>query len=758
MTRQKRVIKTTLPPRAALMIRHAAPPQRDPLLGVFLVLLGLSLFIVMSVREQTSAVFAADPVSDPQTLWDHAVIPGDGGHFAPSQIRLSDDQEAGAPEWLDDVESCSACHAEIAAEWRGSAHASASFNNPFYRFNIDEFRAHQGKDSSQHCGGCHDVALLLDGAMKEEITGEDERGHMGITCGTCHSAESVTFDGNASFTLNESPIPFPQPDSTEGLTEHTARVGMTALRANAFCASCHRAFLGTHTGNPNHLEGLTEQKEWARSLQAGSGLGRIDDEIAPQGCVDCHMPTVTVGDKSWRSHSFLGGHTALAASRGDTEGVKQRQAFLSGAASIDVAAITLESVDPEPIFPAERYTPEAGAKLLIDVVLRNLRVGHRFPGGTRDLQDTWVEVEVKDRDGAVIAAAGTQHAETGADPTAHRLMLIQLDEDGKPVWRHSIERFQIPLIDHTIPARDAAVVQYRLELPSDLDAAQLPLSVSARLRHRRHPLYYVAEVCRDASSERAEAFKTTSENLGIVPIDPCIPQPLTEIAHATVTLGVESHARPLWRRRYDHAIGWLHNVQERVGVIRPSLEAALAEVTQSGSAREQAMVWSLIATLEARQGRTDDALAALAQADALLPGQAATAFLRAEALAAVWRWCEAAKAYQVALDASRPGDDRVWTGLARSLGSCGEDDRAAFEAARRGLATRPRAAPLLLSQALALGRIDAPSELSSKARERYLKHRPEDNKTTYRLACTQDVEGCDNLRRPVPIYELAPAR
>ena len=330
--------------------------------------------------------------------------------------------------------------------------------------------------------------------------------------------------------------------------------------------------------------------------------------------------------------------------------------------------------------------------------------------------------------------------------------MIQLDEHGRPVWDHSIESFRVPLADHTLGPRDAAVVQYTWTVP-ELAPTQRPLSIEARLRHRRHPTVFSREVCKDAQRERSQAFAQAALAMGHGVIDPCVPQPITEIAAVKVTMGHAS-ARPAWRRRYDHAVGWLHNVQERIGEVRPSLEAALAQVEALGDVRGQAMVWSLLGSLNAKQGRTEEALAALTQAAALAPGEPAPAFLRGEALSKVWRWCEAAEAYREALRLSPPGDDRVHVGLARALGSCGEDDQAALDAARAGLERRPRNAALLLSQALALGRLGAPEALVREAREAYLKYRPEDNVTPFTLACARAVEGCENWRRPVPRYAL----
>src|SRR5881394_770309 len=35
---------------------------------------------------------------------------------------------------------CSNCHGDVAAQWASSAHRFSSFNNPYYRFSVEEFR------------------------------------------------------------------------------------------------------------------------------------------------------------------------------------------------------------------------------------------------------------------------------------------------------------------------------------------------------------------------------------------------------------------------------------------------------------------------------------------------------------------------------------------------------------------------------------------------------------------------------------------
>src|SRR5271154_2226585 len=107
-----------------------------------------------------------------------AILPRPSPPLAPAQTELAGTLTG---DTVTETESCAGCHADAAAQWRSSAHAFGSFNNPVYRVVVDRFRANVGRDASRFCGGCHDVALLVDGAMSKDVAPTDSRGHGGIT-------------------------------------------------------------------------------------------------------------------------------------------------------------------------------------------------------------------------------------------------------------------------------------------------------------------------------------------------------------------------------------------------------------------------------------------------------------------------------------------------------------------------------------------------------------------------------------------------
>jgi hypothetical protein len=134
--------------------------------------------------------------------------------------------------------------------------------------------------------------------------------------------------------------------------------------------------------------------------------------------------------------------------RGDTEHLQRTQAKLVGAASIDIASVRYP--DGSIQVPADGARVTAGQQLAFDVVVRNLLVGHRFPGGVLDMHDTWIEVAVKDAAGKTIAQSGQHHETDPRDTEAHVLKSLIANKDGQLL--HS--RFQsLDRQPHGGPAR-----------------------------------------------------------------------------------------------------------------------------------------------------------------------------------------------------------------------------------------------------------------------------------------------------------------
>lgn len=715
------------------------------------------------------------------------LLPADATAFAPAHTQLAERGER-APvtgKGLTRVDACARCHPDVARQWSESAHAFASFNNPIYRVSIDGFRERVDRRRSRFCAGCHDIALLVDGAMDDPVAAEDPRAHAGVNCRVCHGVDSATADGNGSFRLRRIAVPAPSVDDPASVDRHRQSVSVDALGSD-LCRSCHRSFVGAETGNQHHLRGMDDFSDWQRSAHAGNGVGRVDESIEQRDCIDCHMAkepasraeAAAVDDGQIASHRFLGGHTWLGAMRADdgyTERVRQR---LRGVASVDIAQAIArapgESRDSEQGEPAGQFESGepvrevrtllaagspvfAGGQLELDIVIRNLRVGHRFPGGVRDAQDVWLEVSVRDRDQRLLAQSGASHERDPDDLDTHVLRALMADENGQVLLEREVDRFAALIVDHSLAPREVAVIRYAMDVPANVAT---PLTAAVRLRHRSRNLRLQRAACTGAREPLGAAFAQTLQALREDRLDPCVAQPITTIAATEVTLGDRPPSQPdasapgAWRRLYEHGMAWTHAVQERLDEARPSLQAALSALEgQSAPApRDVAMVLTALGRLAGRQGRTDEALTWLDRADALIPEHPAVASARGAALTRVWRWQEAEAPLALATRKA-PGNAAAWADLAVTLGSLGRD-REALSAARQGLALEPRHPALLRVQALSLRALDAPR--SPAALDAYDRYRKPDRAMDIRFACAARSEHCAREREPVHVHRLHP--
>ncbi|MGE5187142.1 MAG: multiheme c-type cytochrome [Acidobacteriota bacterium] len=681
--------------------------------------LAVLFFCACGGREPAPPAVAAHP-APPAVA---ARLPMQPGELSPSLVRIDHEgpkQDISDGEMLADVDSCSTCHPDAAAQWATSPHSFASFGNPIYRVSVELVRSDIGKRASNHCGGCHDMPLAVDGSLMGEIPSHDLRAHSGVSCRLCHGIESVTKDGNGSYVWSSAPLDAPVMGDAASIARHRAQVSVKKL-GTEICVGCHRGFLSPDMGDgmPVHLSGLDEPGAWRSSAWAGNGTGRVD-KVDQKTCIDCHMEREPASANEYgakhgtiASHRFLGGHTWMAAMRGDADHLRRLQAKLAGIASIDVE-------------------PAPGAANSFDVVVRNLLVGHRFPGGVLDIQDTWIEVEVLDAAGKRIAESGLTHATDMNDDDTHVLRTLVVDDQGRVLEHHELARFRTQIQTQTLAAREAQVIRYQLP-----PGAGTPATVIARLRHRSRTLAMQDEVCRGARTEQGRAFIAGARGTRDVELDPCRPQPITLIAQTRYAVGAPTS----WEHQYEHGMALVSTVSERLDEAKTVLEHALPLAPDD---RARAMIIVQLAEVSAKQGRAGDALAQVAQARALLPapGPPVLDAIAADALMRVWRWQDAIAPARAAAEKAK-GNATAWMLLARCYGSVA-DDNDALAAATTGLELSPRDSDLLRSQATALAALHRPE--ADAALAAYDRFRSPDASAELRISCASDSPRCARER------------
>lgn len=665
-----------------------------------------------------------------------AMFPDESAPQQPAQLRVKGAREIPSANW-EDAKRCGTCHTDIAAQWRSSAHAMASFNNPVYRVAVERLRRERGLEASRMCASCHDLALLTTGAMDAvEIDPEDPRAHAGVTCTSCHSAVHVTRDGNGSLTLRSDTV-FPTGRADASLAAHRERVASPALRTVELCGSCHRSFLEARTGNAAAFFGMDDYGAWQKSAWAGMHAER-PDHVEAKDCRGCHMarePAV-LGDVAAKqgtvpSHRFLGAQTGLAAMRGDAMHLERLRGLLEGAATVDVAAAR---VNREPWkMPATAVRASPGDLLELDVVVFNEKAGHRFPGGVLDNQDTRVEVAVSTARGAPIGVSDE-----------HELRSQVVSADGVPVQERQTHEFLTSVWNHTVPSRDARVMRVRVAVPGDLERADLPLAVTARLTHRARTREMAAAACADHQTPRGQAFAAAARRITGWTIDGCAEQPLVIIATSRAQLD-GSGAGDDWLRAYRRGLGLSVALQEYLDEAEAALEHARG-LAPRGKALAT-VEWALGA-LAGKRGQLDRALRWLTQAEKVLGPSPAILKARGDAYGQVWQWASAAKAWRQAAEQA-PDDLSVWASLAMAEASVGRYAEA-LAAAQRGLALMPRDGDCLRVQALALEKLGASN---AAALDVALTWRSPDDGPRAKALCSAKVPGCAQRRNPVPVYE-----
>ena len=151
-----------------------------------------------------------------------------------------------------------------------------------------------------------------------------------------------------------------------------------------------------------------------------------------------------------------------------------------------------------------------------------IKIPATISGGAKDIKDTRLEVRILDAEGNIVAESGSTHDNNPADIDAHRLGVLQVDDNGHPVLSHEVAHFRTAAFDHTIPPRDARVIRYELDLKANHHLKGQTLTAEAKLRHRRLlPLFHQTS-CKAAQTPRGRALQATKKHNGIT-IDACIP-------------------------------------------------------------------------------------------------------------------------------------------------------------------------------------------------------------------------------------------
>ena len=455
------------------------------------------------------------------------------------------------------AEDCAACHRDVAAQWSASAHRFSSFNNPYYRVATEAFRAEKGAVASRFCGNCHEPQLVASGAMDlPAIDCGTRAAQAGVTCLVCHSITHIDREGNGRYLADLRAVP------TEPVA-HDARLRPPLMAEAEFCAACHKVGLGPEITADRWLRGQNDYDAWHTSAVSGNGPGSVYRPAASQRCQDCHMPleAAPLGDPAAkngmiRSHRFLGANSALAHLRGDDEQERRTAENLRGRASLALLW---------------------SAPNRVDALLRARGVGHRFPGGTMDSNEVWVEITARDAAGRVIGRSGGRSGDGGLAADTHLVRTQPVDGEGRPLVRRDPQHMRGVAFDTALAPSDPQVV--RFEIP------RRATRVEGRLLYRKFSPNYARLACADLPGRTRRR---------------CLDMPVVEIAAATLAVGAPPPSDPA--TLLDWGLALADATADHAAEARAPLEAARA----AWPLRVEPLIG--LGRLAAKLGQTDEVL------------------------------------------------------------------------------------------------------------------------------------------------------
>jgi tetratricopeptide (TPR) repeat protein len=458
-------------------------------------------------------------------------------------------------------------------------------------------------------------------------------------------------------------------------TEHRAAFSRPLLHTPELCGGCHKVALEESTTSARWLRGQDDYDAWHVSAVAGNGAGSVYRPAATQTCQDCHMPLepATEGDAAAkngmvRSHRFLGANTALPHLRGDTEQEQRVARNLRGRASLAL------------IWSGPRR---------VDALLRARGVGHRFPGGTMDSNEVWLEVTAFDGAGRVIGKSGGRGRDGALDGDTHLVRAQPVDGDGRPLARRDPQHMRGVAFDAALAPSDPQVV--RFEVPEQT------ARVEARLSYRKFSPAYARQACADLPARVRRR---------------CLDLPIVEIAAATIAAGAPAPSDPAVL--LDWGLALADATVDHADEARAPLEAVRA----AWPTRVEPLLG--LGRLAVRQGRTDDVLALAEEALSRAPEHPAPLWQAARALTDAYRFGPALS-FAERLARRLPNDRGALGLLARARGLNG-DSRGALAAADAVLVIDPESEEGFYQRALALGDLGRAGEAEAALGE-YAAHR-----------------------------------
>jgi tetratricopeptide (TPR) repeat protein len=325
------------------------------------------LFVAKSYRPDPHAV--ENPPLPPYSQ-DQEGMFGKDGPFHPASLETTTRGRIPSTFFMTS-QRCADCHPDIFRQWSESAHRFSSFNNQWYRKSIEYMQEVIGTRPSRWCGGCHDVAILLNGMMDtpiQEILHTPEA-QVGLACTACHAiVQAKSTMGNGDYTIEYPPLHDLMASDSKvlnALHDFLVMLDPEPHRKSflkpfhrrednpAFCSVCHKVHLDVHVNNYRWFRGFNEYDAWQASGVSGFGARSFYYPKQPMTCSGCHMPLVPSEDlgniKGYvHSHRFPAANTALPTANQHEEQLRTTVQFLqNNVVTLDIFAMSLDTAPHE---------------------------------------------------------------------------------------------------------------------------------------------------------------------------------------------------------------------------------------------------------------------------------------------------------------------------------------------------------------------------------------------------------------------------
>ncbi|MFQ5646800.1 MAG: multiheme c-type cytochrome [bacterium] len=379
--------------------------------------------------------------------------------------------------------TCSMCHYDIYAEWRGSMH-SLAYTDPYWQVMWRLCAKETNGRFNVYCAGCHATIGVLTNTMLSPKDATPQNPAIanikfGVQCDVCHSIKEVTGkkapigrQGNASIMFDPGNVkhgPFKDSPVVGHKSEYSP-----LHRSAEFCASCHSMF------NPiNNNPIVDTYQEWKGSVYAKHNII----------CQDCHMARIENSIKisqtlkkidtprvaaiggppraNVRPHNFVGANYTVLERMGFPKYGAMARKRLQNAAQLRIEA------------PGE---VSSGKEVKFKVAVTNAEAGHNLPTGMNELRQIWLDIEVKDKNGKLLYHTGKLKKNGDIEPGTVIFNVQGYDNKGKRTYKI----WKIARSNNTsIPPKATVSRDFRFILPQE--GVEGPLNLKVALRYRAFP-------------------------------------------------------------------------------------------------------------------------------------------------------------------------------------------------------------------------------------------------------------------------------